>query len=232
MLTIDTFRRHFDNEVRLRKITWEVAGFLGLDDRIYSIGTDTKVISTVFEALAAPLIIAIAEAHGYEVSLSKQTIYPDFTLTPMGKESDRIAIDVKTTYQRSDTRPIVFTLGSYTSFLRNGTKNIRYPYSEYCAHWIIGFVYTRASGVESKVYARSERLSGSKCPYCNVKYFIQEKYKIAGLRPGSGNTTNIGSFPTPDIEDLRQGKGPFATRGQKAFEDYWRDYGKRKRRRL
>ena len=67
MLRINEFRREFDKEVADRKISWEIAGFLSFDNNIYSIGTDTKVISTVFETLAAPLIKDIAEKHGYDV---------------------------------------------------------------------------------------------------------------------------------------------------------------------
>lgn len=224
MLRINEFRREFDKEVADRKISWEIAGFLSFDNNIYSIGTDTKVISTVFETLAAPLIKDIAEKHGYDVSGSKQTVYPDFTLTPKGKASNRIAIDIKTTYQESAHDSIGFTLGSYTSFLRNGTKNICYPYSEYCSHWIIGFVYIRRLGVQSKVYARSSNFDGIVCPYSDVRYFVQDKYKIAGLRPGSGNTTNIGSIVTPDINQFVQDKGPFARYGEDVFVAYWRQY--------
>jgi hypothetical protein len=226
MLTIDKFRREFNSEVASRGVTWEVAGFLSLDGRIYSIGTDTKVISTIFETLAAPLIEDIAQKYSYEVSLANQTVYPDFTLTPRGKTHNRIAIDVKTTYQRSARSPIGFTLGSYTSFLRNGTKNICHPYHEYCSHWIIGFIYVRREGVRSKVHTMSEKLDGILCPYSNVRYFVQEKYRIAGLRPGSGNTANIGSFSTTDVEDLVRGRGPFAQYGEKVFEDYWKQYEK------
>jgi hypothetical protein len=226
MLTLEDFRQQFADEVKRRGITWEVRGFLGVDKRVYCIGTDTKVISTVFEALAGPVILQLAEANGYEVSFAKQTVYPDFTLTPKGQENNRIAIDIKTTYQKSPDSPIVFTLGSYTSFLRNGTKNIRFPYAQYRVHWIIGFVYVRVEGIESKMYASSEQASEVVCPYTDVKYFVQEKYKIAGLKPGSGNTANMGSFQTSDIEDLRHGRGPFAKHGKHVFEDYWRNYAR------
>jgi hypothetical protein len=36
-----------------------------------------------------------------------------------------------------------------------------------------------------------------------VDFFVQEKFRITGLMPGSGNTTNIGSFSTNDLNDLR-----------------------------
>ena len=223
MLTLEEFRTEFDGEVRARGITWEAKGFYGSDGRVYPFGTDTKVLSTVFEAFSAPLIIDIAKRHGYSVAFSKQTVYPDFTLTPDGKMTQRIAVDIKTTYQEGPHDQIKFTLGSYTSFLRNGKKNILFPYDQYCAHWVIGFVYVRRKDVAAKVYGM-QKPEDMLCPYTNVRYFIQEKHRIAGKTPGSGNTTNIGSFPTTDIEDLRAGKGPFSALGEKAFEEYWRKY--------
>jgi hypothetical protein len=53
-------------------------------------------------------------------------------------------------------------------------------------------------------------------------FFVQEKYKIAADRPGSGNTKNIGSVTK--IEDLVNGKGPFSKLGEKVFDDYWMYY--------
>ncbi len=223
MLALDEFAGEFDARVRDWGITWEVTGFHGADGRVYPFGTDTKVLSTVFEALSAPLIIEVAQRHGYGVAFAKQTFYPDFTLTPRDACVDRIAIDVKTTYQETPSSQITFTLGSYTSYLRDGKKSIRFPYEEYCAHWVVGFVYRRKEGVPAKVYAAQDAHL-LPCPYEHVEYFIQEKYKIAGKVPGSGNTTNIGSFSTKNIDDLRAGRGPFAESGPKAFEDYWRQY--------
>ena len=225
MLAMDQFRTEFAKEVADLGITWEAKGFYGSDGRVYPFGTDSKVLSTVFEAFCAPLVFGIAKRHDYEVASAKQTVYPDFTLTPEGTTADRIAIDIKTTYQATETSKIKFTLGSYTSFLRNGTKNILFPYSQYCAHWVIGFVYRRRGGVPSKVYEIHEP-EDMLCPYEDVRYFIQEKHKIAGTSPGSGNTTNIGSFPTRNIQDLREGSGPFAKTGEKVFEDYWRNYSR------
>jgi hypothetical protein len=224
MLNFEQFQNEFNQKVIERKMTWEAKGFYASDGRVYPFGTDTKVLSTVFEAFCAPLILEIAKSHDYKVIFAKQTIYPDFTLTPSGMSSKRIAIDVKSTYQEGN-RKIVFTLGSYTSFLRNGTKNISFPYREYSEHWIIGFLYNRCEGVAAKVHEIKE-LSDLVCPYRNVRYFIQKKYEIAGKRPGSGNTTNIGSFPTKNIEDLREGRGPFAELGEEAFEEYWRNYNR------
>jgi hypothetical protein len=225
-LSFETFRSAFNTAVENASIAWTAVGFLGENGNVYPFGTDTKVISTVFECFAGPLLTDIAEAHGYIVEGSAQTVYPDFTLSPKNG-SGRIAIDIKTTYRDYNASGSVkrfrYTLGSYTSFLREPTKNIRYPYPEYAGHWVIGFLYSRAEGVSAKVYGRQEAAS-LRAPYKDVEFFVQEKHKIVGESPGSGNTANIGSFPTTDINDLREGRGPFSKLGKEICDDYWRNY--------
>lgn len=56
----------------------------------------------------------------------------------------------------------------------------------------------------------------------NFNFFVQEKWKIATDRPGSGNTKNIGSIIK--ISDLLKGNGPFASLGEEIFDDYWTNY--------
>ena len=63
-------------------------------------------------------------------------------------------------------------------------------------------------------------------PFTNVEYFIQEKYKIGGDKPGSGNTENIGTIHSNNINDFKEGKGMFSTLGNAIFEDYWRGFPK------
>ena len=57
-------------------------------------------------------------------------------------------------------------------------------------------------------------------------YFLQEKWKIAIDRPGSGNTKNIGSVS--NIEILKSGTGlfysQFEDRGIEVFDSYWCNY--------
>lgn len=56
----------------------------------------------------------------------------------------------------------------------------------------------------------------------SFEFFVQEKYKIAVDRPGSGNTKNIGSVT--EIAKLTTGNGPFASLGEDVFDDYWMFY--------
>ncbi|HEY2956447.1 MAG TPA: type II restriction endonuclease [Candidatus Eisenbacteria bacterium] len=215
-------RQAFRDAVRGNNVDFMVRGMLSADDRVFPLGTDTKVLSTVFELFTRPLMEEIAHTHGYHVEEAKQTIYPDFTLLRDAADRAKIAVDVKTTYRRPD---IVFTLGSYTSFLRNNTKNILYPYDQYGSHWIIGFVYGRTREAPTDIYPLNERAQ-IVAPYEELTWFVQEKYKIAGESPGSGNTANIGSVRTRRIEDFHEGRGPFARHGEAVFRDYWANYGR------
>lgn len=56
----------------------------------------------------------------------------------------------------------------------------------------------------------------------DITFFVQEKWKIAIDRPGSGNTKNIGSVSL--INDLINGNGPFAKLGEDVFDGYWTNY--------
>lgn len=55
-------------------------------------------------------------------------------------------------------------------------------------------------------------------------FFVQEKWKIASDKPGSGNTKNIGS--TKIINELKNGNGLFTNleNGEDIFNDYWMYY--------
>ena len=225
------FKKEFYALYEKYKINWEVYGFLSRDDKIYLIGSDTKVLSTVFELLCAPLIREIASKHGYQLEESPQTIYPDFTLLKNKEDKNKIAIDIKTTYRRGDNKSFVYTLGSYTSFLRNNTKNILYPYDTYKHHWVIGFLYSRQDKNNQPFvvpYSERHKITSS---YGQVEFFIQEKYKIVGERPASGNTTNLGSFPAKSVRELADGKGPFAKLGKGVCDEYWRNFEKNTKKR-
>jgi hypothetical protein len=225
-----SFKGEFMRLVKKYDPSWMIEGAVSKEGLIYTFGTDTKVLSTLFELIVTPIIEEIAERNKliFETSPS-QTIYPDFTLSKPNSKKDRIAIDVKTTYRKynvkKDIKPFGFTLGSYTSFLRNNTKNILHPYNEYSEHWIIGFVYDRNPKASEGIFELKD-INKIIHPYGNVKFFVQEKYKISGEKPGSGNTANMGSILTSNMKDFEKGRGPFAKLGEKTFQEYWASYGR------
>lgn len=211
-----------------KNLNFDVKGLITSNNEIISLGSDSKLIGRIFELLSKEILNNICKKFNYKLEETKsQTVYPDFTIHL--NNGQKIAVDIKTTYRRYNNEGKVlkygFTLGSYTSFLRNNTKNIAYPYSEYMKHYVIGFVYDRNElsepGIKYNLNSTSLEL-----PYKNTEYFIQEKYKIAGEKPGSGNTENIGSVLANTIEVFKEGLGPFAMLGNDIFEDYWRRYPK------
>jgi hypothetical protein len=53
----------------------------------------------------------------------------------------------------------------------------------------------------------------------DLKFFVEEKWRISSDRSGSGNTANIGSIQC--IDDLLAGNGVFANLGEEMFDEYW-----------
>lgn len=193
---------------------------------MYPLGSDTKVISTLFEIVTRQAVAKYADSEGLQlIEPTKQNHYPDFTLMHDHDDQHKIAIDVKTTYLNKGKTQFGYTLGGYTSYIRPETesKNIVFPYSEYKEHWIIGFVYKRkqekrvASG---KIYS-FRTLDKVPVPFEDVDVFMQEKWRIAGDKAGSGNTTNIGSIKGT-MNDFVDGNGVFES--EEEFLEYWRGY--------
>ncbi len=209
------------------KAHYEVCGLIDRKGRVYPLGADTKVLSTAFELIVRPLVYQVAKKHDLRVVEPKvQNHYPDFTLLRDERDKSKIAVDVKTTYRGQSGR-FGFTLGGYTSFIKEGNerKNIVFPFNEYSFHCVIGFVYDRLVSKKSAAvhtYPLKE-LSNIPLPFGNVEAFVQEKWRIASDRAGSGNTTNIGSIEGT-LDDFVNGKGLFAS--EKEFLEYWRGYKK------
>ncbi len=107
--------------------------------------------------------------------------------------------------------------------IQNG-YSVVFPYSEYKQHWIIGFVYRRIKekrAADASIYSFDE-LQNIVLPFDDVSVFVQEKWRIAGKHPGSGNTANIGSL-RGRLEDFIAGNGAFSSEAE--FEAYWREKG-------
>ena len=210
---------------KMSKHTFEPYGMLDAQNKIHTFGTDSKIIGRIFEMFTQPVLQEIANENGYILKTPEsQTVYPDFILMKSEESKDKIAIDVKTTYIDKDSSSLKFTLGSFGSYMRNNTKNIEYSYTDYSKHYVIGFIYKRnGNAQESLIYDYEDRHK-IEFPFCDVKYFIQEKYKIAGDKPGSGNTENIGSITSSNFVDFEDGRGPFAELGQDVYDLYWKYY--------
>ncbi|MHC9388267.1 type II restriction endonuclease [Clostridioides difficile] len=227
------FIEKFNEKIEKGNINWDVKGLLRDENTIITLGSDSKLIGRIFELITYQLLEEICKDNDYILEPSQsQTVYPDYTLIKKDankeKLSDKIAVDIKTTYRQykkdGSIKKIGFTLGAYGSFIRDGKKNIAYLFKEYNKHYVICFIYDRNNNATEGKMVDIEKLDDLEVPYSNVTVFAQEKYLIVGDKPGSGNTENIGSFKTDNIGDLINGNGPFGYLGENVYLDYWKNY--------
>ncbi|MDR0913365.1 MAG: hypothetical protein LBM96_12330 [Methanobrevibacter sp.] len=214
----------FKKAIATDKDEWTVKGFIDVYKNIYTISLDTKVVSKIIELLLFPIIAEFASKHDYDIILAQhQNHYPDITF--INENNEKIAVDIKTTYVKTDTMVNKFTLGTFTGYFRdrNNSKNITYPYNDYSAHYVLGIIYHRNEEIidENKKYSLDE-LENIVSVIKNFDFILQEKWKIASDKPGSGNTKNIGSIT--NIEDLKNGDGTFSKLGEEVFNDYWSNF--------
>lgn len=204
---------------------WIVKGFVDIYKNVYTITLDTKVVSKVIEILLIPAFENFAKKNDLTLELaSHQNFYPDLTFI-CNKTSQKFAVDIKTTMRGGDGKIKSMTLGAFTGYFRNrnSSKNINYPYSDYFGHFVFGVIYSQVlDSVNEKQRYSIDDLSTIKSVIKDFSFFVQPKYKIASDRPGSGNTKNIGAVT--DLNDLMEGRGIFATLGERVFDNYWMNY--------
>lgn len=210
---------------------WTIRGFIDIFRNVYTISSDTKIISKILELHLFPYFLSFAEGIGYKIELATyQNWYPDLTFISQTNPNIKFAVDLKTTY-RDEKYPGFcngFTLGSHGEYFTNrtSTKNIQYPYNDYSGHFCLGIIYTRSKvdkSEETKIYTINE-IEEIPSVIRNFTFFAEEKWRIASDKSGSGNTANIGSIQK--IDDILSGNGVFAKAGEELFDDYWVNFGK------
>ena len=214
----------FNKAVSTEEGDWIVKGFIDIARNIYTISVDTKVISKIMELLLFPQLAQFARKNDLRMALAEQqNFYPDISF--VDNQGQRFALDIKSTYRVSETQVNGMTLGAFTGYFRErqSAKNISFPYGSYAGHFVLGIIYSKAQGVidERKKYHLDE-IESIASVVNRFQFFVQEKYRIALDRPGSGNTKNIGSVV--EISRLVNGTGPFSTLGEEAFDDFWMFY--------
>ncbi len=230
---------------------WTVKGFIDIYRNIYTISSDTKIVSKILEIHLFPQILQLAQEQGYSIVLAEhQNWYPDLSFVNLADQRIKFAVDLKTTYRDPDVPGHVngFTLGSHGAYFkdRTSTKNIQFPYDEYSGHFCLGIIYTRSDAKDvdeteiinvrelNEGANHSRRIGQRKVTTVDnlrsiasvikdFQFFVCEKWQLASDRQGSGNTANIGSITA--IDDILSGNGIFARLGEKWFDEYWMNYG-------
>lgn len=247
---LDKFADKLEKYVSTDNGEWTVKGFIDVYKNIYTISSDTKIVSKILEIHIFPQILQFADSIDYKIILAeKQNWYPDLTFINKTNEDVKFALDIKTTFRRNH-KTAGFTLGSHGGYFkeRNKDKNIQFPYNQYLGHYCLGVIYTRidfADNIhETEIYQVEELQEEYDKPIKKIgerhvttvknlksitsvikdfDFFAAEKWKIASDKQGSGNTANIGSII--DIEDLRNENGIFSQLGEDWFDEYWINHG-------
>lgn len=210
---------------------WNIRGFIDIFKNIYTISSDTKIISKILELHLFPYFLTFSQNIGYNLELATyQNWYPDMTFVSKNNPKIKFAVDLKTTYRNDDYPDFCngFTLGSHGEYFidRTSTKNIQYPYADYSGHFCLGIIYSRNEldkYDETKLYSVDE-INNIPAVISNFLFFAEEKWKIASDKSGSGNTANIGSIQK--ISDILSGNGVFSKASEELFDDYWANFGK------
>jgi hypothetical protein len=214
----------FNRAISTEKGDWIIKGFIDIARNIYTISVDTKVVSKIMELLFFPELARFAREHELKMVLAgQQNFYPDISF--VDSDGHRFALDIKSTYRATANQINGMTLGAFTGYFRErqSTKNITFPYGSYSGHYVLGVIYSKAEGeIDERRKYRLEEIENITSVVNSFEFFVQEKYRIAIDRPGSGNTRNIGSVI--EISKLITGTGPFATLGEEVFDDYWMFY--------
>lgn len=209
---------------------WNIKGFIDEKENIYTISSDSKIISKILEIQLFPKFKNFAKENGYKIILAeKQNWYPDLSFVNQQDESIKFAVDIKTTYRLDDYNGFCngFTLGSHGEYFRKRTskKNIQFPYADYTAHLCLGILYTRVNStdIDETEILKLSNLTSISSVIKDLVFFANEKWQISSDRSGSGNTANIGSID--NIEDIFNGNGVFKNLGEKIFDEYWINQG-------
>jgi hypothetical protein len=157
---LDAFADKLRSYVATETGEWSVKGFIDAYKNIYTISSDTKIVSKILEIHIFPQIIQLAEKIGYNIILAEQqNYYPDLTFVNKKDETVKFAVDLKTTY-RKKSGIASFTLGSHGAYFkeRDKQKNIQFPYSQYSGHYCLGIIYTRMDldVSETEIYSVQE----------------------------------------------------------------------------
>jgi len=248
---LDNFTTKLEKYVSTDNGDWSVKGFIDVYKNIYTISSDTKIVSKILEIHIFPQILRFADEIGYKIILTEhQNYYPDLTFISKENEEVKFAVDLKTTYRKKNGISS-FTLGSHGSYFkeRDKKKNIQFPYNQYLGHYCLGVIYTRTDinaddPTDTEIYQVQELQEDYETPNKKVgerevttvknlksitsvikdfDFFAAEKWKIASDKQGSGNTANIGS--TLNIDDLRNENGVFSQLGEEWFDEYWINFG-------
>lgn len=120
--SLNEFVKELKQYVSTETGDWTVKGFIDAYKNIYTISSDTKIVSKILEIHIFPELLRFADKSGYKLVLAeKQNYYPDLTFVHKKDEEIKYALDLKTTFRRNDNSA-GFTLGSHGAYFKERDK--------------------------------------------------------------------------------------------------------------
>ena len=156
---------------------------------VYTISSDTKIVSKILEIHLFPKILEFARALGYRVVLADyQNYYPDISFVKANDENTKFAVDFKTTYRNANKDWLCngFTLGSHGRYFedRGSTKNIQFPYSSYMGHFCLGIIYDRidSSAIDETKSYTVDQLQSIASVVKNFQFLLRKNGRLRVTR--------------------------------------------------
>ncbi len=79
---------------------WTVKGFIDIYRNIYTISSDTKIVSKILEIHLFPKLLEFAESNKFRIVLAEhQNYYQDISFVSSNDNQIKFAVDFKTTYR-------------------------------------------------------------------------------------------------------------------------------------
>ncbi len=172
----------------------------------HKLGNDSKIISKIYEIVVIDKLKKLLETASYKyIENDVQNKYPDFIIVSKTQNNKYYAVDIKSSYIKTNSEINGFTLGTYNGYFRkrDNTNGIVKPYNDFIKHYCVCIIYSR---------------TGTQTPVKHI--IVREKWQIAKNITGSGNTCNIGSIKL--LSDLLCGKPYFTDENE--FNTYWLSY--------
>jgi len=198
----------------LQSMSWNIVGIQTSDNQLIPMPPESRIVTVILQALAAPRIFSWAQTIGIAVEdLVEETRgYPDFALSGGLLEGKLVALDVKSARYSSGDNVSRMTLGTYDGyFLHPNERRLSRGsrcYNDYDEHWVVAFIYKW----------------NPKQPTSNmveiVEKIVAHKWQLASKTSGSGDTANIGGLGS--LSALRALASEF--QNEEDFERYWRQY--------
>ena len=95
------FIRLFNKKLEEKDIDWEVSALASPDGKLFSLGSDSKLIGRIFELISYNILQEIADENGLILYPSQQqTVYPDFTLMKSEADTEKLTVRYKDYIQK------------------------------------------------------------------------------------------------------------------------------------